>query len=243
MADTAATVNQGGASGSTRHPERRQAIAHGGGGSAPRAGRDGRRPALAVPTDRLVVTNGMVSASDDKSKRVSYARTDRRQIFQRPARLEQARSAIRSMRPARRSRRSPSEYKVVGQSIQREDVAPKVFAQENFVTDIKLPGMLHGRVIRPAVAGAVPTKVDENSIKDIPGARVVRDKGFLRVVADKEWDAIRPRRSSRWSGRRRSAVPRNKPRSTTTSARRPCASAASTRKTAMSTRSSRAPPR
>ena len=50
--------------------------------------------------------------------------------------------------------------------------------------------MVHGRMIRPAVAGAVPVKVDEGSIKDIPGAKVVWDKGFLGVVADKEWDAI-----------------------------------------------------
>ena len=74
--------------------------------------------------------------------------------------------------------------------MKREDVAPKVFAQEDFVTDVKVPGMVHGRMIRPAVAGTVPVKVDESSIKDIPGARVVWDKGFLGVVADKEWDAI-----------------------------------------------------
>ena len=66
-----------------------------------------------------------------------------------------------------------------------------MFAQEDFVTDIKVPGMVHGRMIRPAVAGAVPVKVDESSIKDIPGAKVVWDKGFLGVVADKEWDAIK----------------------------------------------------
>ena len=51
--------------------------------------------------------------------------------------------------------------------------------------------MVHGRMIRPAIAGAVPVKVDESSIKDIPGAKVVWDKGFLGVVADKEWDAIK----------------------------------------------------
>ena len=51
--------------------------------------------------------------------------------------------------------------------------------------------MVHGRMIRPPVAGAVPVKVDESSIKDIPGAKVVWDKGFLGVVADKEWDAIK----------------------------------------------------
>ena len=95
------------------------------------------------------------------------------------------------MPPARRSRRIPKDYKIVGKPIKREDVAPKVFCQEDFCTDIKVPGMVHGRMIRPAVAGAVPVKVDESSIKDIPGARVVWDKGFLGVVADKEWDAIK----------------------------------------------------
>jgi hypothetical protein len=40
-------------------------------------------------------------------------------------------------------------------------------------------------MIRPAIAGAVPVKVDEGSIKDIPGAQVVWEKGFLGVVADK----------------------------------------------------------
>ena len=82
------------------------------------------------------------------------------------------------------------EHKIVSQPIKREDVAPKVFAQEDFVTDVKVPGMVHGRMIRPDVAGAVPVKVDESSIKEIPGAKVVWDKGFLGVVADKEWDAI-----------------------------------------------------
>jgi nicotinate dehydrogenase subunit B len=92
--------------------------------------------------------------------------------------------------PGKAQPKNPSEHKIVGQPIKREDVAPKVFAQEDFVTDVKVPGMVHGRTIRPGVAGAVPVKVDESSIKDIPGAKVVWDKGFLGVVADKEWDAI-----------------------------------------------------
>ena len=65
-----------------------------------------------------------------------------------------------------------------------------MFAQENFVTDVKVPGMVHGRMIRPAIAGSVPVKVDDSAIKNIPGAKVVWDKGFLGVVADKEWGAI-----------------------------------------------------
>ena len=51
--------------------------------------------------------------------------------------------------------------------------------------------MLHARMIRPQVAGAVPVKVDESSIKDIPGAQVVWIKDLLAVVAEKEWNAVR----------------------------------------------------
>ena len=51
--------------------------------------------------------------------------------------------------------------------------------------------MVHGRMIRPAIAGAVPVKVDDSSIKDIPSAKAVWNQGFLGVVADSEWDAIK----------------------------------------------------
>ena len=97
--------------------------------------------------------------------------------------------------PGKAQPKKPAEHRVVGKPIKREDVAPKVFAQEDFCTDVKLPGMVHGRMIRPPVAGGVPAKVDEASIKDIPGARVVWQTGFLGVVADKEWDAIRAMRT------------------------------------------------
>src|SRR6202034_153127 len=92
--------------------------------------------------------------------------------------------------PGRAQPKDPKDHKIVGQPIKREDIAPKVFCQEDFVTDIKVPGMMHGRMIRPAVAGAVPVKVDDSAIKNIPGAKVVWEKGFLGVVANREWDAI-----------------------------------------------------
>jgi CO/xanthine dehydrogenase Mo-binding subunit len=92
--------------------------------------------------------------------------------------------------PGKAKPKSPKDYKIVGKPIKREDVAPKVFCQEDYCTDIKVPGMVHGRMLRPAVAGSVPVKVDESSIKGIPGAKVVWEKGFLGVVADTEWGAI-----------------------------------------------------
>src|SRR5437588_1636737 len=61
--------------------------------------------------------------------------------------------------------------------------------------------MLHARMIRPPIAGAIPTAVDQSSVKDIPGAQVVWQKGFIGVVARKEWDAIKAARALKvtWS--------------------------------------------
>ena len=188
MGDTANSVNQGGASGSTGiqmgGKQMRMAAAE-----ARRALVEMAASQLSVPADKLVVTDGVVSASDDKSKRISYAQLIGGKYFN--IQLDWNKQYGNALyAPGKAQPKNPSEHKIVGQPIKREDVAPKVFAQEDFCTDVKVPGMVHGRMIRPAVAGSVPVKVDEASIKDIPGAKVVWDKGFLGVVADKEWDAI-----------------------------------------------------
>ena len=64
-----------------------------------------------------------------------------------------------------------------------------------------MPGMLHARVVRPPAIGAKLESVDESSIKDIPGAKVVREGNFLAVVAESEWNAIRAARAlkANWS--------------------------------------------
>jgi len=59
------------------------------------------------------------------------------------------------------------------------------------LNDVLLPGMLHARMIRPTVAGAVPVKVDETSIRHIAGTQVVRIKDLIAVVAEKEWNAVK----------------------------------------------------
>ena len=188
MGDTASSVNQGGASGSTGiqngGKQMRMAAAE-----ARRVLVDMAANQLSVPADKLLVNDAVVITSDDKSKRISYAQLIGGKYFN--VQLDWNKQYGNPLyAPGKAQPKDPRDHKIVGQPIKREDVAPKVFAQEDFVTDIKRPGMVHGRMIRPAIAGAVPVKVDENSIKDIPGAKVVWDKGFLGVVADKEWDAI-----------------------------------------------------
>ena len=91
--------------------------------------------------------------------------------------------------------KKPSEYTVIGKSFRRKDLPKKVFGLMNFPGDLKLPGMLHARMVRPPVAGAVPVSVDAASIKDIPGAEVVHIKDLLAVVAPKEWNAVRAMRA------------------------------------------------
>ena len=188
MADTATSVNQGGASGSTGiqlgGKQMRVAAAE-----ARRVLVEMAAASLATPVERLVVNDGVVSVADDPSKRVSYAQLIGGQYFNvQLAWNKEVGNALYA--PGKAQPKKPSEHKIVGQPIKREDIAPKVFCQEDFVTDIKVPDMVHGRMIRPPVAGAVPVKVDDSTIKNISGAKVVWNQGFLGVVADKEWDAI-----------------------------------------------------
>ena len=60
-----------------------------------------------------------------------------------------------------------------------------------YMQDFRVAGMMHGRVIRPPAYGAKLEMVDESSVKNIPGVRVVKDNNFLAVVASSEWNAIR----------------------------------------------------
>jgi CO/xanthine dehydrogenase Mo-binding subunit len=188
MGDTANSVNQGGASGSTGiqfgGKQMRMAAAE-----ARRVLVEMAAEKLSVPADQLTVTDGVVQARDG-AKKVSYGDLIGGRYFN--VQLDWNKQWGNALYAPGKAKPKPhTAHKIIGQPIKREDVAPKVFAQEDFVTDVKVPGMVHGRMIRPPVAGAVPVKVDEASIKDIPGAKAVWENGFLGVVADREWDAIK----------------------------------------------------
>jgi len=86
--------------------------------------------------------------------------------------------------------KKPASYTVVGKPLPRPDIPAKVTGTHTFVHDLRLPGMLHGRVVRPASVGATVVSLDESSIASIRGARVVRIGNFVGVVAPDEWDAV-----------------------------------------------------
>ena len=87
--------------------------------------------------------------------------------------------------------KDPSTYKVIGQSFHRVDIPGKVTGAPRYVQDMKLPGMVHARVVRPPSYGATLKPVDVTSVRSMPGViAVVQDGSYLAVVADDEWRAI-----------------------------------------------------
>jgi nicotinate dehydrogenase subunit B len=82
-----------------------------------------------------------------------------------------------------------ADYTVIGQPVPRVDLPAKAVGSFEYVHNIRLPGMLHGRVVRPAAIGAKLIRVDEDSIKQLD-ARVVTRGDFVGVVAKREEVAI-----------------------------------------------------
>ena len=96
-----------------------------------------------------------------------------------------------------------AQHAVVGKPAPRLDIPAKVTGAPAYVHDLDLPGMLHGRIVRPPGPGAVLVAFDEAGVRALTGVvAVVRDGSFLGVVAEREEQAIRAlaraRRSAEW---------------------------------------------
>ncbi len=96
--------------------------------------------------------------------------------------------------------KKPADYKVVGTSAPRVDIPGKVTATYVYTQDVRVPGMLHARVIRPATIGA--RLVNAGTLPSRPKVRIVAKKDFLAVVAPTEWEAVQAARELKpeWSG-------------------------------------------
>ena len=187
--DTAETVNQGGASGSTGIEK--------GGVTLRYAAAEARRilveraaVRLGLPPKQLATGNGAVFAPGAPDKRILYKDLLGDGYFE-TALQWNGQMGNDLLARGRAQPKQPSDYKIVGQSVPRTDIRNNAFARQTYVTDIRLPGMLHARMIRPPVVGAEPQSIDEASVKDIPGVRIVHERGLLAVLAEKEWNAIR----------------------------------------------------
>ncbi len=100
--------------------------------------------------------------------------------------------------------KDPARYTVVNSPVPRFDIPAKVTGGPAYVQDLRLPGMLHGRVVRPPSYGATLALYDRAAIEALPGVvAVVRDGNFLALVATKEWQAVQAMRrlgeSAQWT--------------------------------------------
>jgi nicotinate dehydrogenase subunit B len=189
MGDTGRTVNMGGASAAT-------GVSRGGmnlrnmAAEARRLMIDMAAKTLGVSADRLVVSDGVIHDTADPNKRISYADLIGSGRFDTPVKWN-GQLGLGLAVAGQAKIKDAKDFKIIGQSPPRRDLPGKVFGTLEMAPDVRLPGMLHARMIRPKVAGAAPVRVNEESIKDIPGARVVWIKDLLAVVAEKEWNAVR----------------------------------------------------
>ena len=140
---------------------------------------------LGVPADQLTVKNGVVSGG---SRTVSYGELVQGQVLTWVAPITYkggANGVIGTAKP-----KDPAQYRIVGQPVQRTDIPGKVTARATYLVDVKLPGMLHARVIHPKGIGSTVASVGGFSTP-VPGAQVVQVGNLVAVLAEREWDAIK----------------------------------------------------
>ncbi len=139
----------------------------------------------------LVVTDGVVHADD--GRQLPYGELVGDTLLHVPA---QPRSALHA----------PSRLGVMGLSLHRVDIPAKVAGGAAYVQDLRLPGMVHGRVLRPPSPGATLVNLDAGAVERLPGVlKVVRDGRFVAVVAEREYQAVLAQRAlataARWDER------------------------------------------
>jgi nicotinate dehydrogenase subunit B len=174
MGDTARTPDEGYTAGST--------TIQFGGSALRRASAEARRALLEMASeqldadvDELLVRDGLVSVRHDPARAITYAQLVGGKRFNR---------RITFKAPLKR----PEEYQIVGKPAPRVDILPKFTGAHCFIQDVRVPGMLHARVVRPPSPGAQLVSIDESSVQ---GAQVVRLGNFVGVVAPREEQAVR----------------------------------------------------
>ena len=185
MGSTDNTVDQGGSGGSTAMerdswPMRRAAA------EARRVLLDMGSAHLGIPVGQLAVSNGVITVKGDASKRVTYGELIAGKKFNvtlTGANLNVV-TGVAKTKPVQ-------ELKYTGQSPPRYDIPAKVDGSLKWAVDVKLPGMVHARNVKPPYAGAKLTGIDESSVRNILGFIKVVSKGnYVAVVCEREEQAI-----------------------------------------------------
>jgi CO/xanthine dehydrogenase Mo-binding subunit len=128
-----------------------------------------------VPVDQVTVRDGVVS---HQSRKTTYGEL----IGGRKFNLALNTNA---------KRRHPREWTVLGTPVKRLDMPEMATGTLEYVHNVRIPGMVHGRLVRPPTVGATVVSVDESSVKGFPGLiKVVVKNNFVGVVCEKQWQAV-----------------------------------------------------
>ncbi|MEO2004282.1 MAG: molybdopterin cofactor-binding domain-containing protein, partial [Candidatus Poribacteria bacterium] len=141
---------------------------------------------LETPVAELTVSDATISVRSETANSVTYAELvgGRRFDVALTGNNINATRGVADVKPV-------NELRVVGQSIQRYDIPAKVDGSLTWAADVKLPGMVHARNVRPPIAGATLRSIDESSVADMPGfVRVVSRGNYVAVVCEREEQAI-----------------------------------------------------
>ncbi len=174
MADTELTPNEGGTSGSRTTPD-----------TAPRLRRVAsvaREMLLDLAAEQAKVERGSLVLADGK---VSHPPSKRSFSFGDLTKGKKLTKALRPDAPVT----SPAEWKVTGTSVPKVDGRAHVTGKHKFSSDVKRPGMLFGKVLRPPALGATLVSADLKAAEAMPGVVVVRDGNFVGVAAPTEYQA------------------------------------------------------
>src|SRR5439155_6782902 len=185
MGTTDITVDQGGSGGSDAiqtdgWPMRRVAA------EARRVLLEMASQKLGAPVGQLAVANAVISSKDDASNKVTYGELiggHRFNVALTGNNID-ATTGIAKVKPVQ-------ELRMVGQSPPRYDIPAKVDGSLKWAVDMKLPGMVHARNVKPPVAGATLVSVDESSVRNLPGfVRVVAKGNYVAVICEREEQAV-----------------------------------------------------
>ena len=185
MGTTDATVDQGGSGGSDAlqtdgWPMRRVAA------EARRVLLEMGSQRFSVPVDQLAVSDAVITVKADPSRRVTYGELIGGKKFN----VALTGNNIDATTGVAKLKTLP-EYKIIGQSPKRYDIPPKVDGSLKWAVDVKAPGMVHARNVRPPFAGAKLMSIDEASVRNLPGfVRVVSKGNYVAVVCEREEQAI-----------------------------------------------------
>ena len=156
---------------------------------------------LGVAKDKLTIQDGVVSGS---GKHISYGELVKDHDFKLTIPVKGELTSIFGLAVSGDPPLKPvSEYTIVGKSFKNSVVVSKVTAKETWVTDVKLPGMLHARTIHPKTLGSTLVAAGQLDKGKFPGAQLVVKGNLVAVVSPSEWEAIQASRqvaaTTQWS--------------------------------------------